>query len=104
MTPTPSTATPRVFDFAAMTEEEQIAYAMQLSLQGMQDSAMSGETDLNDGKEKDRTVSGASVGSAMETDTETEVGFELVQLQFILINLLECIQNRTLNSIISPRC
>lgn len=57
-----------------MSEEEQIAYAMQLSLQGIQDSAMSGDTDVSDDKEKERTAPSASAGIAMETDTENEVG------------------------------
>lgn len=70
--PTPSTATPRPFDFGAMSEEEQIAYAMQLSLQGAQDSAMSEEMDMGSDKDKDRTVSQASAGSVMETEGQDQ--------------------------------
>ncbi|EDO31082.1 predicted protein [Nematostella vectensis] len=55
--------TPMV-DFGSMSEEEQIAYAMQLSLQGAGESGMSGvEEDDDDPEGKE---------SAMETDTENQ--------------------------------
>lgn len=54
------TATPNM-DFGTMSEEEQIAYAMQLSLQNVQD------IDDGDSSRPDTQQSGAS---AMETDSQ----------------------------------
>jgi len=54
---TPASKAPRVPDFAAMTEEEQIAYAMQMSLQqaheGSEDEATPMETDDKDQSKDD---------------------------------------------------
>lgn len=56
-------ATPNV-DFGSMSEEEQIAYAMQLSLQNVQDA------DDGDSSRPDTQQSGAS---AMETDSQVHI-------------------------------
>ncbi|KXJ14573.1 26S proteasome non-ATPase regulatory subunit 4 [Exaiptasia diaphana] len=66
-TPVP-VATPNV-DFGSMSEEEQIAYAMQLSLQSMQD-ADDGDSSRPDSHA--RTESQQSGASAMETDSQAD--------------------------------
>ena len=65
-----SMSTPQtpVFDFSAMTEEQQIEYAMRLSLQNMEaESGADGEKDVEKDKDGKQEQAGAS---AMETDTQ----------------------------------
>ena len=62
------TPTPNV-DFANMSEEEQIAYAMQLSLQNMQEGDAESATDSRQDTEN-RTESQQSGAVAMETNTQ----------------------------------
>ena len=64
-----------VFDFSAMTEEQQIEYAMRLSLQNMEaESGADGEKDVEKDKDEKQEQAGAS---AMETDTQVRVLFLL---------------------------
>ena len=72
-----SMSTPQtpVFDFSAMTEEQQIEYAMRLSLQNMEaESGADGEKDVEKDKDEKQEQAGAS---AMETDTQVWVPFLL---------------------------
>ena len=72
-----SMSTPQtpVFDFSAMTEEQQIEYAMRLSLQNMEaESGADGEKDVEKDKDEKQEPAGAS---AMETDTQVWVLFLL---------------------------
>ena len=72
-----SMSTPQtpVFDFSAMTEEQQIEYAMRLSLQNMEaESGADGEKDVEKDKDEKQEQAGAS---AMETDTQVWVLFLL---------------------------
>ena len=72
-----SMSTPQtpVFDFSAMTEEQQIEYAMRLSLQNMEaaEAAAEGHSDDKD-TEKDKDEREERPGaSAMDTDTQVRV-------------------------------
>ena len=75
-----SMSTPQtpVFDFSAMTEEQQIEYAMRLSLQNMEaESGADGGKDVEKDKDEKQEQAGAS---AMETDTQVWVLFLLTFL------------------------
>ncbi|CAH3124152.1 unnamed protein product [Porites lobata] len=89
-----SMSTPQtpVFDFSAMTEEQQIEYAMRLSLQNMEaESGADGEKDVEKDKDEKQEQVGAT---AMETDTQgdgtqdiTEVMSDTDFIQNVLKNL-----------------
>lgn len=69
-----SMSTPQtpVFDFSAMTEEQQIEYAMRLSLQNME------AAEAEAGSEKDKDAREQRPGaSAMETDSQVSFDFVL---------------------------
>jgi len=68
-----SMSTPQtpVFDFSAMTEEQQIEYAMRLSLQNLEAAEAQAEADNDKDTEKDKDEKEERPGaSAMETDTQ----------------------------------
>lgn len=70
-----SMSTPQtpVFDFSAMTEEQQIEYAMRLSLQNMEaDAEASGDKDTAEQPAEKEERAGAS---AMETDGQVVIFF-----------------------------
>jgi 26S proteasome regulatory subunit N10 len=73
VTDTPVPATPNV-DFGTMSEEEQIAYAMQLSLQSMQEGDTDGEsaTDSSRPNTGNRSESQQSGAIAMETESQVQ--------------------------------
>ena len=66
-----SMSTPQtpVFDFGAMTEEQQIEYAMRLSLQNMGAAEAGADSDKDVEKDKDEKEEKPGA-SAMETDTQ----------------------------------
>ena len=65
-----SMSTPQtpVFDFSAMTEEQQIEYAMRLSLQNMEQDTEAGAGDDKDTEEQQDEKEEEAGASAMETD------------------------------------
>ena len=76
-----SMSTPQtpVFDFSAMTEEQQIEYAMRLSLQNLEAAEAQAEADSDKDTEKDKDEKEERPGaSAMETDTQVPVQIHLV--------------------------
>lgn len=71
-----SMSTPQspVLDFSAMTEEQQIEYAMRLSLQNLEAAETETEADSEKGTEKDKDEREERPGaSAMETDSQVSV-------------------------------
>ena len=77
-----SMSTPQtpVFDFSAMTEEQQIEYAMRLSLQNLE--AAEAEAGPDGDKDKDEKEERPGTASAMETDTQVPVQFAFGLLVF----------------------
>lgn len=72
-----SMSTPQtpVFDFSAMTEEQQIEYAMRLSLQNLEaetEAEGSGDKDSADKQDEKEAQAGAS---AMETDAQVRFNY-----------------------------
>ena len=59
-----------VFDFSAMTEEQQIEYAMRLSLQNPEAEAEAGGSSGKDTAEKQDEKEERAGASAMETDAQ----------------------------------
>ena len=74
-----SMSTPQtpVFDFSAMTEDQQIEYAMRLSLQNLEaaEAEAGPDSDKDMEKDKDEREERPGTASAMETDTQVPVQF-----------------------------
>ena len=79
-----SMSTPQtpVFDFSAMTEEQQIEYAMRLSLQNLEAGAEADGSSEKDTAEKQDEKEEQTGASAMETDAQ--VRFNVVSEFFVL--------------------
>ena len=79
-----STPQTPVFDFSAMTEEQQIEYAMRLSLQNMETAETEAGPDIDKDMEKDKDEREETPGTASAMETETQVP---VQFAFCLVQL-----------------
>ena len=75
-----------VFDFSAMTEEQQIEYAMRLSLQNLEAEAEADGSSGKDTAEKQDEKEGQAGASAMETDAQ--VRFNVVSELFCCLTFL----------------
>lgn len=83
-----SMSTPQtpVFDFSAMTEEQQIEYAMRLSLQNMEAETEADGSSNKDTAEKQDEKEEQAGASAMETDAQVQ--FSVVLQLFCCLTFL----------------